>query len=88
MIELAIVQVINNVEDEQTFSNLTFMKSKLWNWLVKHLDMGENTLWGGTFGTFMTSMWNIFLQNILHLILGFTFGVWVWYFDFHKVNDI
>jgi hypothetical protein len=25
---------------------------------------------------------------MLHLILGFTFGVWAWYFDFHKVNDI
>jgi hypothetical protein len=28
------------------------------------------------------------MQKVLHLILGFTFGVWAWYFDFHKVNDI
>jgi hypothetical protein len=40
---------------------------------------------GATLGTFMT---NIFLQNVLCLILDFTFGVWAWYFDFHKVNDI
>jgi hypothetical protein len=30
---------IGNVEDEQTFSNLTFMKSKLQNQLAKHLDI-------------------------------------------------
>jgi hypothetical protein len=27
-------------------------------------------------------------QNVLHLILGFTFGVWAFYFYFHKVNVI
>ncbi len=37
--ELAIVQVIGSVEDERTFSTLTFMKSKLQNWLVGHLDI-------------------------------------------------
>jgi hypothetical protein len=29
--ELAIVQVIGSLEDERTFSTLSFMKSKLWN---------------------------------------------------------
>jgi hypothetical protein len=41
---------------------------------------GESTLHGGHFGHFG--------QNMLHLILDFIFGVWAWYFDFHKVNDI
>jgi hypothetical protein len=36
---MAIIQVINSVEDERTFSKLTFMKSKLWNWLIGHLDI-------------------------------------------------
>jgi hypothetical protein len=39
LIELAIVQVINNVEDERTFSTLSFMKSKLKNCLVGHLNI-------------------------------------------------
>lgn len=33
-----IVQIINNIEDEKTFSTLTFMKFYVWNWLVEHLD--------------------------------------------------
>jgi len=37
--KLVIVQVINSVEDERTFSTLTFMKSKLHNRLVGHLDI-------------------------------------------------
>jgi hypothetical protein len=35
---MAIIQVISNVENERTFSTLTFMRSKLWNQLVGHLD--------------------------------------------------
>jgi len=27
-------------------------------------------------------------QNVLHLILGYTFDVWTLYFGFHKVNFI
>ncbi len=37
--ELAIVQVIGSVEDERTFSILTFMKFKIRNLLVGHLDI-------------------------------------------------
>jgi hypothetical protein len=39
LIELAIVQVIGNLEDEKTFSILFFMKSKLWNHFAWHLDI-------------------------------------------------
>jgi hypothetical protein len=35
--KLVIVQVIGSVEDEKTFSTLSFMKSMLWNRLVGHL---------------------------------------------------
>jgi len=31
--------VFSNVEDEHTFSNLFFVKSKLRNWLITHLDL-------------------------------------------------
>jgi hypothetical protein len=37
---------------------------------------GESMLHGGQFGHFHDMYINIFLQNMLHLILGFTFGVW------------
>jgi hypothetical protein len=36
---MAIIQVNSSVEDERTFSRLTYMKSKLWNQLVGHLDV-------------------------------------------------
>jgi hypothetical protein len=36
---MAIVQIINNIEDEGTFSTLIFMKLKVQNWLVEHLDI-------------------------------------------------
>jgi hypothetical protein len=36
----------------------------------------------------MTYTKSIHLENALHLILGFTFGVWALYFDFQKVNVI
>ncbi len=39
LVKLAIVKVINKVEDERTFSTLTFMNSKLWNRLARHLDI-------------------------------------------------
>jgi hypothetical protein len=40
---------------------------------------GETTLCGagGNLGSFITYVKNIHLQNLLHLILGFTFGVWI-----------
>jgi hypothetical protein len=31
LVELAIVQIIGNIEDERIFSTFTFMKSKFWN---------------------------------------------------------
>ncbi len=37
LVELAIVQIIGNVEDEICFSTLTFMKSKLCNRFIIHL---------------------------------------------------
>jgi hypothetical protein len=39
IVELTIVHVIRNVEDEKRFSTLIFMKSKLWNQLVRHLNV-------------------------------------------------
>jgi hypothetical protein len=33
------VQVLGSIEDEKTFSNLAFMKSKLYNWLTPQFDM-------------------------------------------------
>jgi len=41
---------------------------------------------GGQHGQFHDMC--VHLQNMLHLILGFIFGVWAWYFDFHKINVI
>jgi hypothetical protein len=38
-IELAIIQVISNVEDEKTLFTLSFIKSKLRNCLVGHLNI-------------------------------------------------
>jgi hypothetical protein len=31
LVDIAMVQVLGFVEDERTFNNLSFMKSKLWN---------------------------------------------------------
>ncbi len=39
LVELVIVMVLGSVEDERTFSILTFMKSKLRNRLTTHLDL-------------------------------------------------
>lgn len=38
MTKICMVMVLGNVEDECTFSNLSFMESKLWNHLIMHLD--------------------------------------------------
>ncbi len=43
---------------------------------------------GGQFGEFHDICVNYTLKNVLHLILGFIFGVWASYFDFQKVNVI
>jgi hypothetical protein len=37
--EIAIVQILGSVEDERTFSNLAFMKSKLHNKLTTHFNL-------------------------------------------------
>jgi hypothetical protein len=37
--ELVVVQMIGSIEDERWFSTLTFMKAKLTNQLMKHLEL-------------------------------------------------
>jgi hypothetical protein len=37
--KLIVVQIMGFVEDERTFSALTFMKTRLWNKLCEHLDL-------------------------------------------------
>ncbi len=39
LVELVIIMVLGNVEDERTFSIINFMKSKLCNCLIVHLDL-------------------------------------------------
>jgi hypothetical protein len=39
LVELAIVQIINNIEDEKTLSTLTYMKLQFYNHLVGHLNI-------------------------------------------------
>jgi len=39
LVEIAIVMVVNNVEDEKIFSTISFMKSKLHNHLTTHLNL-------------------------------------------------
>ncbi len=39
LVELAIVKVIDFIEDEHYFSTLTFMRTKLWNQLTMHLEL-------------------------------------------------
>jgi hypothetical protein len=39
LVKLAIVMVLGSVEDENTFFNVNFLKSKLQNWLTIHLDL-------------------------------------------------
>jgi hypothetical protein len=35
----SLVQIMGSIEDERTFSTLTFMKTKLWDKLCDHLDI-------------------------------------------------
>jgi hypothetical protein len=42
----------------------------------------------GNLGILTTCIKSIHLQNVLDLILGFTFSVWALYFHFHKINAI
>jgi hypothetical protein len=39
VVKIAMVMVLGSVDDERTFSNLAFMKSKLHNYLTTHLDL-------------------------------------------------
>jgi hypothetical protein len=39
LVKLVIVKVMGNPEDERTFSIVNFMKSKLYNHLIVHLDL-------------------------------------------------
>jgi hypothetical protein len=39
LVELVVVQVIGSVKDEWCFSAFTFMKTKLNNQLMKHLEL-------------------------------------------------
>ncbi len=39
VVEITIVQILGSVEDERTFSNLAFMKSKLHNKLTTHFNL-------------------------------------------------
>jgi len=58
-----------------------------WSFILGTSELvGESTLLGGQLREFPNMCIKIHLQNVLHLILGFTFSVWAWYFDFQKVN--
>jgi hypothetical protein len=37
--KIDMIQVLGSLEDEQMFSNLKFIKSKIHNWLTNHLDL-------------------------------------------------
>jgi hypothetical protein len=37
--KLVVVQIMDFMKDERTFSTLTFMKTRLWNHLCEHLDL-------------------------------------------------
>jgi hypothetical protein len=39
LVEIAIVMVVSSMEEERTFSMVSFMKSKLCNHLMTHLDL-------------------------------------------------
>ncbi len=39
LVELTIVAILGSVEDERTLSTVTFMKSKLRNWLITNMDL-------------------------------------------------
>ncbi len=44
LVELAMVQIVGNVENERCFFMLAFMKSKLYNKLTTHLPLVAHTL--------------------------------------------
>jgi hypothetical protein len=39
LVKIFMVMVLANVKDECTFLNIAFMKTKLWNHLIIHLDL-------------------------------------------------
>jgi hypothetical protein len=39
VVEITMVQILGSIEDERTFSNLVFMKSKLHKKLTTHLNL-------------------------------------------------
>jgi hypothetical protein len=39
LVEIALIKALGCVDDEQLFSNLNFMKTKIHNWLTNHLDL-------------------------------------------------
>jgi hypothetical protein len=47
--------------------------------------ISESTLWETNFSIFITNIIIYTFENVLHLILSFTCGVWALYFGFHKV---
>ncbi len=50
--------------------------------------LGERTIWGGQLGQFYNMCIKYTPPNVLHLIMGFIFGVWAFYFDFQNFNVI
>jgi hypothetical protein len=60
-IELAIGQVIRSVEDERRFSTLSFIKSKLWNRLVGHLNIAIH-IFSQNFSPRKLSLFTMLLQ--------------------------
>jgi len=40
--KLAMVQIMGFVEDERTFSTLTFVKTRLWNRLCEHFESSDS----------------------------------------------
>ncbi len=39
LVKIAMLQVLESIENERTFSNLSFMKNKLQNQLIIHVDL-------------------------------------------------
>ncbi len=91
-----IVLVNNNVDNDLLAPTNFFYKQHVnvfTNNDIKYvfiniIGRGENTLWMGQLGQFHYMCVNYTPTTCVALILGFIFGVWVLYFDFHKVNTI
>jgi hypothetical protein len=60
VIEIVMVQVLGSMEDEKTFNNLAFMKSKLHNWLTTHLNL----------------CMRMFIQNFYNVTYDATIATW------------